>query len=73
MSSGDAWRYATRLEDPEAVRQLLQAALGALGTIDFAHKNCSGADFETVPDWRRVQADLRAAMKAVGHPAGETA
>lgn len=69
--TGDAWRYAENLNDPAAVRALLQAALTAHATITFARKNCSGAEFETVPDWPRVQADLRAALKAVGHPAGD--
>jgi hypothetical protein len=70
--TGDAWRYASNLNDPAAVRALLQAALTALGTITFARKNCAGEQFETVPDWPRVQAELRAALKAAGHPAGDT-
>jgi hypothetical protein len=70
-NTGDAWRYASNLDDPAAVRALLQAALTAYGTITFARKNCAGADFETVPDWPRVQLELRAALKAAGHPAGD--
>jgi hypothetical protein len=27
-------------------------------------------DFATVPDWRAVRGELRAALAAVGHPAG---
>jgi hypothetical protein len=70
---GDAWRYADpdRLADPEAVRKLLQAVLTAHQTIDFAQRNVNPEEFATVPDWAAVRAELRAALAAVGHPAGE--
>lgn len=68
---GDAWRYAPNLNDPEAARALLQAVLTAHATIAFAKANCEGEQFATVPDWSAVQAELRAALRLAGHPAGE--
>jgi hypothetical protein len=67
---GDAWRYAPNLDDPQAARALLQAALTAHATIAFAKANCSGETFETVPDWTAVAAQLREALRLAGHPAG---
>ena len=69
--SGDAWRYAPKLSDPKAAAELLQAALSALATIRFARTKVNPNEFATVPDWRKVEFDLKAAMAAVGHPAGE--
>jgi hypothetical protein len=69
--TGDAWRYAPNLNDPEAARALLQAALTAHATIAFAKANCAGEQFETVPDWGAVQRELREALRLAGHPAGD--
>ena len=66
----DAWRYASNLNDPEAVRRLLQAALTAHATIVFAQANVNPEEFGTVPDWNAVRRQLHAALAAVGHPAG---
>jgi hypothetical protein len=66
----DAWRYAPNLQDPEAVKLLLQAALTAHQTIAFAQREVNPEDFATVPDWRAVRRELGAALAAVGHPAG---
>ena len=55
----DAWRYATNLDDPRAVRLLLQAALTAHQTIAFAQRQVNPGDFATVPDWQRVRGDLQ--------------
>lgn len=69
----DAWRYAdpAKLADPEAVRLLLQAALTAHATIDFAQRQVNPDEFGTVPDWTAVRRELHAALKAAGHPAGD--
>jgi hypothetical protein len=69
----DAWRYAdpAKLADPEAVRLLLQAVMTAHGTIAFAEREVNPEDFATVPDWQAVRRELHAALKAVGHPAGD--
>ena len=64
---GDAWRYCDNLDSPEAVRELVQAAL-------LAHLTLAAADpdrMDTDCDWPAVQADLHAALAAVGHPAGQ--
>lgn len=68
--SGDAWRYCTKLDKPEAVKKLVQAALGAAATIKFARTKVNPEDFATVPDWRATQDALARALRAVGHPAG---
>jgi hypothetical protein len=67
---GEAWRYAPHLAEPQAQRRLLQAALTACLTIRHARATVNPEDFATVPDWRRVEAELTAALQAVGHPAG---
>lgn len=67
----DAWRYCDNLEDPEAIKRLVQAALTAHATIHFARTQTAGEGFATVPDWPAVQRELRAALSAIGHPAGQ--
>lgn len=67
---GDAWRYCENLDDPQAVRALVQAALLAAETIAFACNRVNPSDFATVPDWGAVQRDLRRALRLAGHPAG---
>jgi len=67
----DAWRYCDNLTDPEAVKVLVQAALTAQATITFAETMVDPEQFGTVPDWASVQRQLKVALKAVGHPAGE--
>jgi hypothetical protein len=68
----DAWRYATNLNDPEAAKRLLQAALTAHATIVFAQTKVNPEEFGTAPDWAAVVRELRAALAAAGHPAGES-
>lgn len=69
--NGDAWRYADNLDNPEASRALLQAALTAFLTIHHAQTKVNPEDFATVPDWRAVSRELQAALKLAGHPAGD--
>lgn len=68
--TGDAWRYCDHLNDPEAIKQLVQAVLTAHTTIVHAQTSVNPEDFATVPDWAGVQDELRDALRAVGHPAG---
>lgn len=67
----DAWRYAENLSDPEAVKKLVQAAVTANATIQFARTKVNPEEFGTVPDWGAVQRELREALRAIGHPAGQ--
>lgn len=67
----NAWRYCDNLTDTEAVKVLVQAVLTAHGTINFAQTLVNPEQFGTVPDWTSVQRQLNAALKAIGHPAGE--
>lgn len=69
--TGDAWRYAPNLTDPKAAAELLQAALSAWATIRFARTKVNPEEFASVPDWKKVERDLKAALAAVGHPSGE--
>lgn len=66
----DAWRYCENLNDPEAIKALVQAAITAQATIHFARTQVNPENFATVPDWAAVQRELLAALKAIGHPAG---
>lgn len=70
FTGGDAWRYCDRLNDPEAVKALVQAALTAHATLHFARTQCNPEEFATAPDWAAVQRELAQALRAVGHPAG---
>ncbi|WP_042428889.1 hypothetical protein [Comamonas granuli] len=67
---GDAWRYCTRLTDPDAAKALAQAAVTASATIHFAFTKANPEDFATAPDWLAVQRELLHALYAAGHPAG---
>ncbi|MDE2416455.1 MAG: hypothetical protein KGN32_01490 [Burkholderiales bacterium] len=67
----DAWRYAPNYSDPEAAKKLLQAVMTAHATINFAQTQVNPEEFGTVPDWKAVQRELREALKAAGHPAGD--
>ena len=67
----DAWRYAPSYNTPEAAQKLLQAVLTAHATIEFARTQVNPGEFATVPDWQAVQRELREALKAAGHPAGD--
>lgn len=71
QSTGDAWRYCDNLDNPEAIKQLVQAALAAHAAIVQAQTSVNPEDFATVPDWAGVQAELHRALAAVGHPAGQ--
>lgn len=63
MTTGDAWRYCAHLDSPEAVKQLVQAALTAHATIAQAQTRVDPEAFATALDW--------GALRAVGHPAGD--
>jgi len=67
----DAWRYAPNYNNPEAAKKLLQAVMTAHATIQFAKTQVNPDEFGTVPDWNAVQRELREALKAAGHPAGD--
>ena len=67
----DAWRYCDNLNDPEAIKALVQAAITAQATIHFARTQVNPEEFGTVPDWGAVQRELLSALKAIGHPAGK--
>lgn len=68
---GDAWRYADKLQTVEAQRLLLQAALHALLTVRHARTKVNPEEVGTAVDWRRVEVELSAALRAAGHPAGD--
>lgn len=63
--STDAWRYADpdKMADPAVARELLQATPHALLAVRQRD--------DAVVDWPAVEAELRAALAAAGHPAGE--
>ena len=67
----DAWRYCDNLNDPEAVKKLVQAVMTAHATIVHAQTKVNPEDFATARDWNAVRRELQAALHAVGHPAGQ--
>ncbi|CAM5782995.1 hypothetical protein ACFOHU_06840 [Ottowia pentelensis] len=71
MTTGDAWRYCAHLDNPEAVKQLVQAVLTAHATIVQAQTSADPEDFATALDWDAVRGELHHALRAVGHPAGD--
>ena len=70
QTTGDAWRYCDNLDNPEAIKQLVQAVLTAHGTIVHAQTRVNPEDFATALDWDAVRGELHRALRAVGHPAG---
>ena len=72
MSTGEAWRYCDNLSDPEAVKQLVQAVLTAHATITTAQTKVDPENFATALDWNAVRGELHRALKAIGHPAGDS-
>ena len=68
----DAWRYATHLDDPKVSKQLLQATLSAYHTVKFAREKANPSDFGTETGWAALETELRKALAAAGHPAGES-
>lgn len=69
LAADDHWHCALHLDDPAAVRRLLQAALTAHRAIDSALHSKSRQDFAML-DWRSLHSELQAGLAAVGHPAG---
>ena len=69
--TGDAWRYCDNLDNPEAIKQLVQAVLTAHATIVQAQTSVNPGDFATALDWDAVRGELHRALQAVGHPAGQ--
>ena len=67
----DAWQYCKNLNDPEAVKKLVQAVMTAHGTIIHAQTRVDPADYATSLDWDAVRRECHAALQAVGHPAGQ--
>lgn len=70
LNNGHAWMLAENLNDPEAVKQLIQSVLSAHATILFAQTKIDTWEFATVPNWKIVDAELVQALRAAGHPAG---
>ena len=71
MTAGDAWRYCAHLDNPEAIKQLVQAALTAHAAIAQAQTSVDPEHFATALDWNAVQGELQRALHAIGHPAGD--
>lgn len=67
----DAWRYATHLNDTEVAKQLLQATLSAFHTVKFAREKANPSKFGTETGWAKLEVELRSALQAAGHPAGD--
>ena len=67
----DAWRYCENLNDPEAVKKLVQAVMTAHATIIHAQTKVNPGDYATALDWDAVRRELHGALHAVGHPAGQ--
>lgn len=67
----DAWRFCENLNDPEAVKKLVQAVMTAHATIVTAQTRVNPEEFATALDWNAVRRELHEALHAVGHPAGQ--
>lgn len=66
----DAWSYCENIDDPEAIKKLVQAVLTAHATIVTAQTKVDPENFATALDWNFVRRELHEALKAIGHPAG---
>jgi hypothetical protein len=65
----DPASWATRLDDPEAVRELVRAAVNAMRTLEYGRQFVNPEEIGTHLDLARIEAGLRKALAAVGHPA----
>lgn len=70
QTTGNAWVYCENFADPEAQKQVIQAALTAFISINYAQRYVNSEDWATSIDWATIQRQLCAALVAVGHPAG---
>lgn len=69
----DAASWATRLDDVQAVRELVRAAASALRTLEYGRRFVNPEEIGTHLDLARIEGDLRKALAAVGHPAADSA
>ena len=67
----DPASWATRLDDGEAVRDLVRAAVNALRTLEYGRRFVNPEEIGTHLDLAKIEADLRKALAAVGHPAAD--
>lgn len=65
----DPASWATNLDDLAAVRELVRAAVSALHTLEYGRRFVNPEEIGTHLDLGRVEAELRAALGKLGHPA----
>jgi hypothetical protein len=65
----DPASYATNLEDPAAVRELVRAAVSALRTLEYGRRYVNPEEIGTHLDLAKIERELRAALASLGHPA----
>lgn len=68
----DPASWATRLDDARAVRELVRAAVNALRTLEYGRRFVNPEEIGTHLDLAKIEAGLRKALAAVGHPAAES-
>jgi hypothetical protein len=71
-SLGDPASWAANIGDPEAVRELVRAAVQALRTLEYGRRNVNPEEIGTHLDLPKIERDLRAALAKLGHPAATT-
>lgn len=68
----NAWQYAENFDQPEVAKQLLQASLSAYLAIKEARKRTDELEILSGIGWKSVEQELLSALKAAGHPAGDS-
>ena len=68
----NAWQYAENFDQPEVAKQLLQASLSAYLAIKEARKRTDELEILSSIGWKSVEQELFSALKAAGHPAGDS-
>lgn len=69
----DPASYATHLDDREAVRELVRAAVSALRTLEYGRRFVNPEEIGTHLDLPKIERELRAALAKLGHPASGVA
>jgi hypothetical protein len=65
----DPASWAANIGDPEAVRELVRAALAAMRTLEHGRRFVNPEEIGTHLDLAKIERDLRTALAKLGHPA----
>ena len=68
----NAWQYASKFDQPDVAKQLLQATLSAYHAVKVARETTDELEASSNIDWLTLEQELLSALSAAGHPAGDS-